>query len=307
MRFACDSCGAQYMIADEKVGARGVKVKCKKCGNMIVVKPAVEAAAAAPAAVAAASSSSSGSSASAGTSSFDFGAQTAVMPQAQQNELAANRALKMAELVQQDKQFGTRESNTMKLGELDAKSRAEVARIGADARGMDPRMFQSFSEIQALNNENQNKIRYAKQLSEARKAALLEREKIKANKGWFDFGQPNDPRWAELNSLITNLDTEATKLGLAQSPEGGYLVPDFTPIASPVYPGMRTPSVALPTSPAPEITPAPVAQAQVPAMLQGGGVTMGGVPLGDFIDATPAAPTPTANRFRWTPNGVVAY
>ncbi|HSI03762.1 MAG TPA: GYF domain-containing protein [Myxococcota bacterium] len=46
MRFACDSCGAQYMIADEKVGARGVKVKCKKCGNMIVVKPAAEAAAA---------------------------------------------------------------------------------------------------------------------------------------------------------------------------------------------------------------------------------------------------------------------
>ena len=40
MRFACDSCGAQYMIADEKVGARGVKVKCKKCSHMIVVKPA---------------------------------------------------------------------------------------------------------------------------------------------------------------------------------------------------------------------------------------------------------------------------
>lgn len=45
MRFACDSCGAQYMIADEKVGVRGVKVKCKKCGNMIVVKPGAEAAA----------------------------------------------------------------------------------------------------------------------------------------------------------------------------------------------------------------------------------------------------------------------
>lgn len=45
MRFACDSCGAQYMIADEKVGARGVKVKCKKCGNMIIVKPQAEASA----------------------------------------------------------------------------------------------------------------------------------------------------------------------------------------------------------------------------------------------------------------------
>lgn len=40
MKFSCDSCNAQYMIADEKVGARGVKVKCKKCSHIIIVKPA---------------------------------------------------------------------------------------------------------------------------------------------------------------------------------------------------------------------------------------------------------------------------
>ena len=39
MKFSCDSCNAQYMIADEKVGDRGVKVKCKKCANVIIVKP----------------------------------------------------------------------------------------------------------------------------------------------------------------------------------------------------------------------------------------------------------------------------
>ncbi len=39
MRFACDNCGAQYMIADEKIGERGVKVRCKKCSHMIVVRP----------------------------------------------------------------------------------------------------------------------------------------------------------------------------------------------------------------------------------------------------------------------------
>lgn len=44
MKFSCDQCHAQYMIADEKVGPRGVKVKCKKCGNVIVVKPAADAA-----------------------------------------------------------------------------------------------------------------------------------------------------------------------------------------------------------------------------------------------------------------------
>src|SRR5919197_958511 len=39
MRFVCDSCRAQYMISDEKVGAKGVKVRCKKCGHVIVVRP----------------------------------------------------------------------------------------------------------------------------------------------------------------------------------------------------------------------------------------------------------------------------
>ena len=38
MRFVCDSCRAQYMISDEKVGSRGVKVRCKKCGHVIHVR-----------------------------------------------------------------------------------------------------------------------------------------------------------------------------------------------------------------------------------------------------------------------------
>jgi predicted Zn finger-like uncharacterized protein len=40
MRFVCDSCRAQYMISDDKVGAKGVKVRCKKCGHVILVRPA---------------------------------------------------------------------------------------------------------------------------------------------------------------------------------------------------------------------------------------------------------------------------
>ena len=44
MRFSCDSCGAQYMISDEKVGPKGVRVRCKKCSHVVLVKraPAVE-------------------------------------------------------------------------------------------------------------------------------------------------------------------------------------------------------------------------------------------------------------------------
>ena len=38
MRFVCDSCRAQYMISDDKVGPAGVKVRCKKCSNVIVVR-----------------------------------------------------------------------------------------------------------------------------------------------------------------------------------------------------------------------------------------------------------------------------
>lgn len=39
MKFSCDACGAQYMIADEKIGPRGVKVRCKKCANVIILRP----------------------------------------------------------------------------------------------------------------------------------------------------------------------------------------------------------------------------------------------------------------------------
>jgi len=42
MRFRCDQCNAQYAIADEKVGDKGVRVRCKKCGHIITVRPATE-------------------------------------------------------------------------------------------------------------------------------------------------------------------------------------------------------------------------------------------------------------------------
>jgi predicted Zn finger-like uncharacterized protein len=38
MKFVCDSCHAQYLISDEKVGPNGVIVRCKKCQHKIVVK-----------------------------------------------------------------------------------------------------------------------------------------------------------------------------------------------------------------------------------------------------------------------------
>ncbi len=42
MKFGCDSCHAQYMISDQKVGPAGVRVRCKKCGFVIHVKPSLQ-------------------------------------------------------------------------------------------------------------------------------------------------------------------------------------------------------------------------------------------------------------------------
>jgi len=39
MKFVCDNCATQYLISDDKVGPKGVKVRCKRCGNIIIVRP----------------------------------------------------------------------------------------------------------------------------------------------------------------------------------------------------------------------------------------------------------------------------
>lgn len=38
MKIVCDSCSTKYSIADEKVRGKVFKIKCKKCGHIIVVK-----------------------------------------------------------------------------------------------------------------------------------------------------------------------------------------------------------------------------------------------------------------------------
>jgi predicted Zn finger-like uncharacterized protein len=40
MKITCESCGAKYTIADEKVRGRTVKIRCKKCSSAIVVNGA---------------------------------------------------------------------------------------------------------------------------------------------------------------------------------------------------------------------------------------------------------------------------
>lgn len=39
MIFTCSNCHAQYKIGDDRIPSKGAKVKCKKCGNIITIKP----------------------------------------------------------------------------------------------------------------------------------------------------------------------------------------------------------------------------------------------------------------------------
>ena len=48
MRFSCEGCSAKYMISDDKVGPAGVKVRCKKCGHVTLVRRGEPEGAAAP-------------------------------------------------------------------------------------------------------------------------------------------------------------------------------------------------------------------------------------------------------------------
>jgi predicted Zn finger-like uncharacterized protein len=39
MRFSCENCQAKYQVADDKVAGKTIRMKCRKCGNSIEVKP----------------------------------------------------------------------------------------------------------------------------------------------------------------------------------------------------------------------------------------------------------------------------
>jgi predicted Zn finger-like uncharacterized protein len=54
MKFSCERCQTRYSIGDEKVRGKVLKIRCKTCGNIIVVREAQQAVAEQPAVAAAA-------------------------------------------------------------------------------------------------------------------------------------------------------------------------------------------------------------------------------------------------------------
>ena len=38
MKFVCDKCNTKYSISDEKVRRKVLKIRCKNCGHIIVVR-----------------------------------------------------------------------------------------------------------------------------------------------------------------------------------------------------------------------------------------------------------------------------
>ncbi len=59
MKIICDSCGAKYSIADEKIAGKVFKIRCKKCSHVLVVRGDQAAAPAAESAAQAAAGTSS--------------------------------------------------------------------------------------------------------------------------------------------------------------------------------------------------------------------------------------------------------
>ena len=43
MKFSCDRCATRYSIGDDKVRGKILKIRCKTCGNIVVVREATGA------------------------------------------------------------------------------------------------------------------------------------------------------------------------------------------------------------------------------------------------------------------------
>src|SRR5690349_2384272 len=196
--------------------------------------------------------------------------------QAQQNALAADRAMKMAELVQQNNQFNTSEQN--RLTQLDKIAASQLAVANASKGGVDPRVYQSIAEIQAANQAAQERHNYLTQLSQKRAAIKARQKEMMANRGALDFGDPNagfwdrrvSPEWTDLETQLKDLDKSAAQMvdprsgigPVIDQTTGGYIIPPLTLIP---IPGGYKGEPGTPNSSNPNTV---IPQAQVPAMFQ---------------------------------------
>jgi hypothetical protein len=242
--------------------------------------------------------------------------------QAQQNSLAQERAMRMAELAQQNQQFGTSEANRLTLADKVAASQLAVAKESKG--GLDPRAFET---ILAFNQQGTDKEAAAQALSVQRQKLVKEIKAGQGNHSWNPFkdNSPDYTDWKEKFGTepdakaailrLGALDAQAAPIGLiANDTTGGYDYRPFTPIVpGQLRGGAPPPQVQPPTtfSPGGSI---PSAQPPVPAMLQGGDVTLGGVPLNNFVGSPPVdafapstVPTPPNRTIRIDANGNAFY
>lgn len=180
----------------------------------------------------------------------------ALQTEAQKNRDAADRAQRMAELIQQGSQFKTSEENKIKLGQMEADSRRDAAKATAEGR-LNP-------QLEGLKLQHAQEEAERRSLSEARKKIsdemrLLEQAKAK---NFWDFGDPNDPgarwtstRYGALRDAREALDKNAAQLGLSPHPDGGYVGYDVPSVVVPVTP----PQAVAPVPPMIPIAPAPAA------------------------------------------------
>ncbi|HEX9242087.1 MAG TPA: GYF domain-containing protein [Anaeromyxobacter sp.] len=167
MKFTCDSCGAQYMISDEKVGPNGVKVRCKKCGNVVHVRRTQDLPAAAPASPEAPAPAPGGLDAELGQafdSAFgeppeggapDHGATQALAPEDQEKIAAAQAAGSAAAAPAATEWYvaiGQAQVGPLPLAEV--KRKWEAGDVGPDSLVWRPGMgdWQPLSSVSELAN-----------------------------------------------------------------------------------------------------------------------------------------------------------
>lgn len=224
--------------------------------------------------------------------------------QAQQSEQAANRAQRMAELLQQI------EANR-ELTQMDAKSRLEVAKAMAEGRAVDPRIAGLKLELEQEETEN-------RALSEARKKIFDEMkllEKAQSANWWRDRGEPNDigaifssSRYGQLKEALAKMDAAAAERQLTPDSDGWYVGYKLATPVIPVQPNSATPvnpvPAMIPTVPAPAPAPTGAAYMGMGGMLPSSAIRTP-APVPSLFDTSipRLRPQGATNRFELTPDG----
>lgn len=204
--------------------------------------------------------------------------------QARAEQQKSQTALALAQLLAQQGEASAGRQSMMDReryrGETDKE--IEKMRLDRSASAFDPRAFSTIAEIEAANNEKQQKFEQAQRLSATRKQWVGRLGAERAKAGMFESGSPDKNVIAEAEAAIKSIDTQAAALemGLAPDQNGGFIITPPTmikipamlnrgavsPITAPAAVSPISP-VTLPVAPPAAIAPVPAEAADFQAII----------------------------------------